>query len=126
MVISVAGLDARLLSEPSSRIKIPNIRKLIRQGTTASGVIGVAPSDTWSSGISMVTGVPPGEAGYPVWQAASRVGLKTAAVYWPGATGAEIAFNFPATRESQQGHEVPFDDVAQKASPRGIDRKSVV
>jgi hypothetical protein len=120
VVISVAGLDARFLTEPASRVKIANIRRLIRQGTAASGVIGVAPSDTWSSGISLVTGVSPGEEGSPVWQAASKVGLKTAAVCWPAATGAEIGFDFPATRESQRGRDVPFDDVAQKASPPGI------
>jgi predicted AlkP superfamily pyrophosphatase or phosphodiesterase len=120
VVISVAGLDARFLTEPASRVKIPNIRKLMRQGTASSGVIGVAPSDTWSSGISLVTGVPPGEEGSPVWQAASKAGLRTAAVYWPAATGAEIGFDFAATRESQRGHDVPFGDVAQKASPPGI------
>jgi hypothetical protein len=30
VVISVAGLDARFLTEPATRVKIPNIRKLIR------------------------------------------------------------------------------------------------
>jgi hypothetical protein len=120
VVISVAGLDARFLTEPASRLKIPNIRKLIRRGATASGVIGVAPSDTWASGISLVTGALPGEEGLPLWQAASKIGLRTAAVYWPATNGGEIAFDFPATRESQGSHAVQFDDVAQKALPTGI------
>jgi hypothetical protein len=120
VVISVAGLDARFLTEPASRVKIPNIRKLMLKGTAAGGVVGVAPSDTWSSGISLVTGVPPAEEGSPIWQAAARIGLRTAAIYWPAAAGAEIGFTFPATRESQRGRDVPFDDVAQKASPPGI------
>jgi hypothetical protein len=120
VVISVAGLDARFLTEPASRVKIPNIRRLMRTGTVASGVIGVAPSDTWSSGISLVTGVPPAQEGSPLWRAASKRGLKTAAVYWPAASGAEIAFDFPATRESQRDRDVPFDDVARKALPPGI------
>jgi len=119
-VISVAGLDARLLTESPARVKIPNIRRLIRQGTAASGVIGVAPSDTWSSGISLVTGVRPGEEGPPIWQAASKSGLRTGAVYWPGTTGAEIAFDFPAAHESQRKTDTQFDSVAQKASPAGI------
>lgn len=101
-------------------MKIPNIRKLMRQGTMASGVVGVAPSDTWSSGISLVTGVPPTEEGSPLWQAASKSGLKTAAVYWPATSGAKIGFDFPATRESLLGRDVPFDEVARKASPPGI------
>lgn len=120
LVISVAGLDARFLTDSPARVKIPNIRKLIRQGTAASGVIGVAPSDTWPSGISVATGISPGGDGPPIWQAASRSGLRTAAVYWPGTTGAEIAFNLPAAREVQQKADIPFDSVAQKASPPGI------
>ena len=124
LVISVAGLDARFLTEPATRVKIPNIRKLMRQGTAASGVIGVAPSDTWASGISLVTGVLPTEEGTPLWQAASIIGLRTAAVYWPGTAGADIVFDFPApppaARESQRGDNIPFDEVAQKASPPGI------
>jgi predicted AlkP superfamily pyrophosphatase or phosphodiesterase len=119
-VISVAGLDARFLTDTPARVKIPNIRKLMRQGTAASGVIGVVPSDTWSSGISLATGVAPGEEGPPIWQAASKIGLKTAAVYWPGTTGAETGFDFPAAREPKQKTDIPFDSVAQKASPAGI------
>jgi predicted AlkP superfamily pyrophosphatase or phosphodiesterase len=119
-VISVAGLDARLLAESPARVKIPNIRKLIRQGTAASGVIGVAPSDTWSSGISLVAGVPPGEDGLPIWQAASKTGLRTAAVYWPGTNSGEIGFDFPVARESQQKANIQFDSVGPKASPAGI------
>jgi hypothetical protein len=120
VVISVAGLDARFLTEPATRVKIPNIRKLIRHGTAFSGVIGVAPSDTWPSQISLVTGVPPEENGVPLWQAASTRGLRTAAVYWPGTNGAEIAFDFPAPKEPPRDHNVPFDDVARKASPPGV------
>ena len=121
MVISVAGLDARFLTEPASRVKAPNIRKLIRQGTAASGVVGVAPSETWPSQISLVTGVPPSVEGSPLWLAAAKSGLKTAAVYWPATSGAaEIGFDFPAAQEPQRDHTVPFDDVARKASPPGI------
>jgi len=120
LVISVAGLDARFLTDSPARVKIPNIRKLIRQGTSASGVIGVAPSDTWSSGISLVTGVPPGEDGPTIWQAASKTGLRTAAVYWPGTNGAELGFDFPTIREPRQKTDISFDSVAQKASPAGI------
>jgi predicted AlkP superfamily pyrophosphatase or phosphodiesterase len=34
--------------------------------------------------------------------------------------GAEIGFDFPAVRESQRDQNVPFDDIARKASPAGI------
>jgi predicted AlkP superfamily pyrophosphatase or phosphodiesterase len=120
LVISVAGLDARFLTESPARVKIPNIRKLIREGTAASGVIGVVPSDTRSSAISLATGVAPGEDAPAIWQAASKIGLRTAAVNWPGTNGPEIGFNFPASRESQHRADIPFDGIAQKASPPGI------
>lgn len=123
LVISVAGLDARFLAESPARVKIPNIRRLMRQGTFASGVIGVAPSDTWPSEISVVTGVSPSRdriAGTPLWKAASRIGLKTAGVYWPATGGTEIGFDFPAAKEDETDHNVPFDDVAKRSAPPGI------
>jgi predicted AlkP superfamily pyrophosphatase or phosphodiesterase len=123
LVISVAGLDQRFLAEPSSRVKIPNIRKLIRQGMVSSGVVGVAPSDTWPSQISIVTGQPPSEEGADkgsLWQAASRAGLRTAAIYWPGTNGAELTFDFPAVRQTRKGQDVAFEEVSQKALPAGI------
>ncbi len=43
LVICIAGLDARFLAEPPSRVKIPNLRKLARSGFLTGGVVGVAP-----------------------------------------------------------------------------------
>lgn len=121
VVISIAGLDARFLTEPSTKVKVPNIRKLIRQGTSAGGVVGVAPSDTWPSQISLITGVPPSEDGQPLWQAASKSGLKTAAIYWPAAaTGVPADFDFPAAKDPDPRLNIPFDDVARNALPQGI------
>ena len=37
----------RLLSEPALHVKAPNIRRLMRNGISAAGVVGVAPSDSW-------------------------------------------------------------------------------
>jgi hypothetical protein len=122
IVISVAGLDERFLAEPPARLKIPNIRKLMRQGTVSSGVIGVAPSETFPSALAIVTGVPPSaeEGATRLWQAASAAGLKTAAVFWPVSNGAPADFDFPEPKESRPGDDVQFDDVARKASPPGL------
>ncbi len=120
VVISVAGLDERFLTEPPSRVKIPNIRKLVRTGTSSSGVIGVVPSDTWPSEISLLTGVAPEEKGSGLWQAAARSGLRTAAVYWPSTDGTQIPFDFPAFHEPVKGQNIPFEQVAQKSSPAGL------
>lgn len=120
LVISIAGLDERFLND--SRLKIPNIRRMIRTGAAAAGVIGVAPSDTWPSAIALVTGVAPAEtrASTTLWQAAAKSGLRTASVYWPDTAGAEIGFDFPAGAEPRKGRDVQFDEVARLAMPAGI------
>jgi predicted AlkP superfamily pyrophosphatase or phosphodiesterase len=122
LIVSIAGLDERFLLESTARVKIPNIRKLLRTGAAASGVVGVAPSDTWPSAMSLVSGVPPSETrgAIPLWQVAGRNGLKTASVYWPDTAGAEIGFDFPAAAESQKDRTIRFDTVARRASPAGI------
>ena len=122
VVVSIAGLDERFLAEPPSRLKITHIRRLMRQGTLSSGVVGVAPSETYPSALAMVTGVSPSSAeGTPrLWQAASAAGLRTAAVFWPSAGGPPADFDFPAPKDSRPGENVPFDDVARAALPAGI------
>jgi hypothetical protein len=133
LVICIAGLDERFLNEPATRVKIPNIRKLMREGAVAAGVVGVAPSDIAASQISLITGVPPAEHGttgdqesfsapkaLTLWQAAAKDGMKAATVYWPVASSPGIAFDFPENREGQRGRDVPFDSVARKTSPPGV------
>jgi len=132
VVISIDGLDARFLSEPNLRVKAPNLRKLMRDGSGAR-VIGVAPSETWPAHASLVTGVSPWQHGVltndqpaPVlkvpalWDVAAAHNLKVAAVYWPGTLGANIAFNLPELRETHRGNAVPLDSVAQKSTPAGL------
>jgi len=121
LVISIAGLDERLLAD-SARVKIPNIRRLIRTGASSAGVVGVAPSETWPSAYSLVTGVPPSEtrSAPTLWQAAAQTGLRTATVYWPYTAGAGIAFDFPAGAEPRRVRDVPFDDIGRHAVPSGI------
>lgn len=118
LVICIAGLDARFLAEPPSRVKIPNLRKLARSSFLAGGVVGVAPSDTVPSEVSLVTGVLPSEQAVSLPDAAAKEGLKVAAVYWPNAGRAQLAFNFPQV--PQQARDVAFDEVAQKSSPTGV------
>jgi predicted AlkP superfamily phosphohydrolase/phosphomutase len=45
LVVSIDGLDARFLNDPALRVKVPNIRRLMREGANAA-VIGVAPPET--------------------------------------------------------------------------------
>jgi predicted AlkP superfamily pyrophosphatase or phosphodiesterase len=131
LVISIDGLDARFLNDPSLRVKVPNIRRLMREGASAS-VIGVAPSETWPSDTSIVTGVSPWQHGIianeqpdkprtpALWDLAAQNGLKVAAIYWPATTAAEIAFNFPQLRETRRGSSIELAQVAQRSTPAGM------
>lgn len=95
----------------------------MRRGTVSSGVIGVAPSETYPSALAMITGLPPSsseEGVQRLWQAASAAGLKTAAVFWPSAGGPPADFDFPEPKDSRPGDNVQFDDVARGALPAGI------
>jgi predicted AlkP superfamily pyrophosphatase or phosphodiesterase len=118
LVICIAGLDARFLAEPPSRVKIPNLRRLARSSFLTGGVVGVAPSDTTPSELSLLTGVPPSQQAVSLPDAAAKDGLRVAAVYWPNTGHARLAFNFPQI--PQQARDVAFDAVAQKSSPAGV------
>src|SRR5437763_11791658 len=60
VVISVDGLDNRYLAQPDQMgLKIPHLRRLMREGQYAKGVTGVVPTVTWPSHTSMITGVDP-------------------------------------------------------------------
>ena len=141
VVISIGGLDARFLNEPVLRVKAPNIRKLMKEGASAT-VVGVAPSSSWPSHASIVTGVSPWQNGITVpdlpvkpgdqffsasairvatlWDVASAAGFKTASVFWPSTAGARITFNFPEYWESKRNNAVPMEGVISKSAPGGI------
>ena len=132
LVISIDGLDARLLNDPSLKVKAPNLRKLMREGASAT-VIGVTPSETWPAHASLVTGVSPWQHGVLVndvgaaalrapalWDVAAQKGMRTAAVYWPGALGAQVTFNLPQLQETVRGSSAAFDSIAQKSTPAGL------
>ena len=136
LVICISGLDERFLGEPPSRVKIPNIRKLIRQAAVAGGVVGVAPSNTPASQTSLITGLRPSDngvlsddesstavKGVPLWRAAAKEGLKAATVFWPATAGAEVSFDFPAIAPRPGSQDVSFESVARLSTPPGtIDR----
>jgi predicted AlkP superfamily pyrophosphatase or phosphodiesterase len=134
LVISIDGLDARLLNDPALKVKAPNLRKLMREGASAS-VVGVTPSETWPAHASLVTGVSPWQHGVLVndvaatafksaalWDVAAAKGLRVGAIYWPGTAGAKIAFNMPQLAETVRGSSASFDSIAQKSSPAGLAR----
>lgn len=90
-------------------LKIPVLRQLAREGSFATGVVGVLPTLTYPSHTTLLTGVWPAHHGignnYPfdptgdnddgsywyaedvhaetLWQAADRVGITVASIAWP-------------------------------------------
>ncbi len=141
IIISIDGMDARFLNDPALRVKVPNIRKLMKDGASAT-VVGVAPSETWPAHASMVTGVSPWQNGIlannipgkpnehyfaasdlktpALWNAASSAGMKTATVYWPTTLGAGVAWDFPEYWEGSQANAVSLAAISAKATPPGI------
>src|SRR5262245_47597867 len=58
VMIFIVGLMASSYSAPRPS-RIPNLRKLAREGVWAEGVIGVFPTVTYPSHTTLITGVPP-------------------------------------------------------------------
>ena len=64
LVVSVDGLDQRYLRDRDRLgLRIPNLRRLLNQGRSAQGVIGVYPTVTWPAHTSLITGVRPDQHG---------------------------------------------------------------
>jgi predicted AlkP superfamily pyrophosphatase or phosphodiesterase len=141
IVVSVDGLDWRYLRDREAlHLRIPNMRRLLRDGRYANGVVGVWPTITWPSHTSLITGVRPDQHGIEgnkrpkaeggdyywtvdllksptLWKAAHEGGLKTAAVTWPVTVGASIDFNLPEYFLRRQGGSMDYAGVASKGTP---------
>jgi type I phosphodiesterase/nucleotide pyrophosphatase len=132
----VDGLDHRYLSRRDEfGLKIPNLRRLIREGTWADGVVGEVPTITWPSHTTMLTGVPPAVHGIQknqvwdyssikvktLWDDLRSSGRSTAAITWPVTVGAPIDWNLPEYFEKRQGGSMDLAAIAKKATPGLID-----
>ncbi|HZS05467.1 MAG TPA: ectonucleotide pyrophosphatase/phosphodiesterase [Blastocatellia bacterium] len=120
VMISIDGLKPDYVLEADKHgLKIPNLRRLMKEGAFASGVVGVTPTVTYPSHTTLVTGVSPAKHGIitnspfdpysknmggwywyaedikapTLWEAAGKAGLITASVDWPVTVGAEIRYN---------------------------------
>jgi predicted AlkP superfamily pyrophosphatase or phosphodiesterase len=146
VVISIDGLDARYLQKRDEYgLKIPALRRLMRDGVAAS-VVGVYPSVTYPSHTSIVTGAVPSRHGIygndifeppdetqtdkwywyardiraeTLWEAASRAGLKTALISWPVSTGAGD-YNFPEIFVIGGTREESLALIKKEARPAGL------
>ena len=122
LVISIDGLRPDYVREADRYgLRIPALRRLLREGSSASGVLGVLPTVTYPSHATLVTGVAPARHGIlanrpfdplgtnregwywyaedlrvqTLWDAAAEAGLRTSSVDWPVTVGARIDWNVP-------------------------------
>ncbi|MDX2043676.1 MAG: ectonucleotide pyrophosphatase/phosphodiesterase [Acidobacteriota bacterium] len=120
ILISIDGLKPDYVLEADRhKLKIPNLRRFVKEGAFATAVTGVTPTVTYPSHTTLVTGVSPAKHGIyantpfdpfsknqggwywyaedvrvpTLWEACAAAGLKTAGVDWPVTVGAKIDFN---------------------------------
>jgi hypothetical protein len=141
VVVSVDGLDNRyLMNADQLGLKIPTLRKLMREGQFSRGVIGVVPTVTWPSHTSMITGVdpvkhgilsnwrPPGDRYLDYSQikvptligAAHNAGLTIAAVNWPVTVGAPVDWDLPEFFEKRRGADMDTRAIESKSKPADL------
>lgn len=143
LLISIDGLRPGDVLEAEQRgLKIPNLRKFVKEGTYATGVIGVLPTVTYPSHVTLITGVSPAKHGVvsnttfdplqinhggwywyasdikapTLWSAAAAKGKTVANVHWPVSVGAAgINWNLPQIWRS--GHTDDAKLLAALATP---------
>ncbi len=121
-MISIDGLRPDYVTAADAHgAKVPNLRRFLKDGTYAEGVIGVVPTVTYPSHTTLITGVWPAKHGIfanttfdslqknfqgwywyaedirvpTLWDAAAQAGRTTASIQWPVTVGARVTWNIP-------------------------------
>ena len=136
VLLSVDGLDHRYLRDCDKLgLKIPNIRRIMREGTWADGVVGEVPTITWPAHTTILTGAPPAIHGIQVnqrwtydlikvktlWDLLKSENRTSAAITWPVTVDAPITWNLPEYFEKRQGGSMDLAAIRKKATPGLID-----
>jgi predicted AlkP superfamily pyrophosphatase or phosphodiesterase len=122
LLVSIDGLRPDYVTKADEHgLKVPNLRRMMKEGTYAEGVAGVTPTVTYPSHTTLITGVWPAQHGIyanttfdpeqknqqgwywysedikvmTLWDAARAAGLTTASVNWPVSVGAKINYLIP-------------------------------
>lgn len=123
LLISIDGLRPGDVLEADKRgLSIPNLRRFVTEGAHATGVTGVAPTLTYPSHTTLMTGVSPAQHGIVannsfdpmginqggwywyaqdvktpmLWEAATKAGLSTGNIHWPVSVAAKgVTWNLP-------------------------------
>jgi predicted AlkP superfamily pyrophosphatase or phosphodiesterase len=122
VMISIDGLKPEYVTAADAHgLKIPNLRRFLKEGAFADGVAGVIPTVTYPSHTTLITGVWPTKHGIlgnttfdplgknqggwywyaedikvpTLWDAARQAGMTTASIQWPVSVGARVTWNIP-------------------------------
>jgi hypothetical protein len=122
ILISIDGLKPEyVLDADAHGLKIPALRRFLREGAYSTGVRGVVPTVTYPSHTTLITGVSPARHGIyanttfdplrknfggwywyaediqvpTLWDAAADARFTTANVHWPVSVAAHITYNLP-------------------------------
>lgn len=144
VVVSVDGLDNRYLAGADRMgLKIPQLRRMMREGEVSRGVIGVVPTVTWPSHTTLITGVdavthgilgnqrPKSEGGDYYWDysliktptllgAAHAAGLKIATITWPVTVNAPVDWNLPEYFKRRRGGSMDLRSIESKSKPADL------
>jgi predicted AlkP superfamily pyrophosphatase or phosphodiesterase len=143
LLISIDGLQPGDVIEAERRgLEIPNLRRFVREGAYATGVVGVLPTVTYPSHTTLITGTAPARHGVignttfdpmqinqggwywyasdikvpTLWDAVKQAGRSTASVHWPVTVGAAaIDWNLPQVWRT--GHADDAKLVAALSTP---------
>lgn len=148
ILISLDGLRPDYITKADDhRLKIPALRRLVREGASSMNVRGVLPAVTYPSHTTLITGVSPAKHGifynHPfdpssqnpnawfwyaedirvptLWDAAAAAGFRVGSISWPVTVGAKaIAVNIP----EYAGTRTPEDlKMLRALSPPGLMRQ---
>ena len=122
VMISIDGLRPDYVTAADTHgLKIPSLRRFLKEGAFADGVTGVIPTVTYPSHTTLITGVSPAKHGIlsntvfdplgknqsgwywyaedikvpTLWDAARQAGMTTASIQWPASVGARVNWNIP-------------------------------
>jgi predicted AlkP superfamily pyrophosphatase or phosphodiesterase len=122
ILISIDGMKPEYVLEADAHgLKIPNLRRFVKEGAYSKGVHGVVPTVTYPSHTTIITGVSPAKhaihanttfdplqrnyGGWywyaedikvpTLWDAAADAHLTTVNVHWPVSVAARITWNLP-------------------------------
>ncbi len=143
LLISIDGLQpADVLKAEERGLKIPNLRRFVKDGAHATGVRGVLPTVTYPSHATLLTGTGPAKHGIignttfdpmqinqggwywyasaikvpTLWDAARKGGMTVGNIHWPVSVGARsVTWNLPQIWRT--GHPDDADLVAALSTP---------